>query len=713
MRRNAISASSCSISPFPSSPTLALSTYYTAVEMLLRALPQLTTILLCSNLVLSARNGQPEGEGTTHIDGVPIDRIPVGPSAQKVTPFAQVVSDRTGWTATADSSQPGNDAQNVLDGNADSVWHTAFTDAPLPHQITIDMQTSRYVNALTYQPRQDGSFNGNIGEHKIYLSNDGVNWGNPLAIGTYLNDATTKRTVFANTFARYVRLFAITEVNGNPWTSAAEINVEEAPGPAPGGGGVGSWGPTIDFPLVPVAVALLPGGKVLTWSSYDGSYFTGSPGGKTVTATYDPNTQIVSQRIITNTNHDMFCPGLSIDFGGRIVVTGGNDAPRTSIYDPGADNWISGPNMVISRGYQAQATISDGRTFVIGGSWSGGQGNKNGEIYDPNSNTWTGLPGCPVAPMLTNDVDGIFRSDNHGWLFGWKDGSVFQAGPSVNLNWYGTGGGGSQAGAGTRAGDADAMNGNAVLYDAVAGKILAVGGAPNYQGAPAATANAHIITIDAPFQQVTSQTINPMYYQRAFHNSVVLPNGDVFITGGQVNPAPFSDDSAQFTSEIWNHVNNQFTKTSVQSVPRTYHSTAILLPDATVFTGGGGLCGNCATNHYDAQIFSPPYLYNGDGSFRGRPGITDAPGTAGVGTTLTVSADTAITEWSLIRFGSATHTVDTDQRRVTTQITGNNGNTYNILLPNDAGVLIPGPYLLFAIDGAGTPSTARTVQITP
>lgn len=681
--------------------------------MLLRTLPQLAVVLISSFSLVSSRNGQPEGEGTTLIDGVPAANIP-GPSAKKASPFAQVASDRTGWTATADSSQPGNDAQNVLDGDPNTFWHTAYNpDAPLPHQITINMQTPRYVNALTYQPRQDGSFNGNIGEHKIYLSTDGVNWGDPVAIGTYLNDATTKRTVFANANAQYVRLFTLTEANGNQWSSAAEINVEGAPGPPPSPSGVGSWGPTIDFPLVPVAIALQPSGKMLAWSSYDGAFFTGSPGGKTVTATYDPGSQTVTQRIVTNTDHDMFCPGLSQDFNGRTVVTGGNDAPRTSIYDPGPDNWISGPNMVISRGYQAQATISDGRTFVIGGSWSGGQGNKNGEIYDPNSNSWTGLPGCPVAPMLTNDNGGVFRADNHGWLFAWKDGSVFQAGPSANINWYGTGGGGSQAGAGTRGDDTDSMNGNAVLYDAVAGKILTVGGAANYQAPPDATANAHIITIDAPFQQVTTQTINPMYYQRAFANAVILPTGDVFITGGQVTPNPFSDDTAQYTSEIWNHVNNQFTKTSLQSSPRTYHSTAVLLPDATVFTGGGGLCGTCATNHFDGQIYSPPYLYHDDGTFRTRPAITDAPGTAGVGTTITVTADGPISEWSLLRFGTATHTVDTDQRRVVTQITGNNGNTYNLALPGDAGVIIPGFYLLFAIDGAGTPSTAKVVQVTP
>lgn len=70
------------------------------------------------------------------------------------------------------------------------------------------------------------------------------------------------------------------------------------------------------------------------------------------------------------------------------------------------------------RGYQATATCSDGRVFVIGGSWSGGQGGKNGEIYDITANKWTPLLGGPVAPMLTQDAQGVYRADNHGWLFG-------------------------------------------------------------------------------------------------------------------------------------------------------------------------------------------------------------------------------------------------------------------------------------------------------
>ncbi len=35
--------------------------------------------------------------------------------------------------------------------------------------------------------------------------------------------------------------------------------------------------------------------------------------------------------------------------------------------------------------------------------------------------------------MLTNDAQGIFRGDNHGWFFGWTNDMVFQARHTVFL----------------------------------------------------------------------------------------------------------------------------------------------------------------------------------------------------------------------------------------------------------------------------------------
>jgi hypothetical protein len=49
------------------------------------------------------------------------------------------------------------------------------------------------------------------------------------------------------------------------------------------------------------------------------------------------------------------------------------------------------------------------------------------------------------------------------------------------MNWYNPTFGGSTTPAGLRGSDGDAMNGIAVMYDAVAGKIFSAGGAPSYQ----------------------------------------------------------------------------------------------------------------------------------------------------------------------------------------------------------------------------------------
>ncbi|KAL8906790.1 MAG: hypothetical protein Q9171_006119 [Xanthocarpia ochracea] len=628
-------------------------------------------------------------------------------------PFVASQIDRTGWTVTVDSFQTGtnNEAAKAIDGNTGTIWHTQWmpTNVALPHTITLDMKRSYNVNGLTYLPRQDGNSNGNIGQHLIQISLDGTTW-TTTASGSYLDDSSLKRTPFTPVPARYVRIIAQTEAGGRgPWTSAAEINVLAAASYTKPPTNLGIWGATIDFPIVPAAAALLTNGKVLLWSSHKPLDFAGGSGsGKTETAIYDPATGTVSRRTVTETQHNMFCPGLSLDASGRPFVTGGDDAAKLSIYD--GTNWISGPNMRIQRGYQSSTTLSDGRIFVIGGSWSGGQGNKNGEVWSPASNSWSLLPGCPVAPMLTADKRGVYRSDNHAWLFGWKSGSVFQAGPSKAMNWYTTVGTGGQKTAGLRGTDPDAMNGNAIMYDAVNGKILTVGGAPNYEDNQA-TGNARIVTIGTPGQTASVAAIGNLAKARAFHNSVVMPDGKVLVLGGESYPIPFSDNTAILTPELFNPATSSFTSVNPESIPRTYHSWALLLPDATIISGGGGLCGACATNHPNAQIYNPAYLFKADGTKASRPVINSVSATnVAVGATITVSMNTAVTRFSLVRYGSATHSVNTDQRRIPLTPTAS-GLSYTVTVPSDPGVALPGPWMLFALDSAGVPSVAKTIII--
>ncbi len=133
-----------------------------------------------------------------------------------------------------------------------------------------------------------------------------------------------------------------------------------------------------------------------------------------------------------------------------------------------------------------------------------------------------------------------------------------------------------------------------------------------------------------------------MAYQRSFSNSVVLPNGDVLVVGGQQHPQTFTDTGAVLSPELWNPSTGKFTIMAPEAIPRTYHSVAILLPDGRVFSGGGGLCGDgCTANHPDGQIFSPPYLFNANGSLRRRPVIRTAPAKATTGSTITVTTNSA------------------------------------------------------------------------
>ena len=486
---------------------------------------------------------------------------------------------------------------------------------------------------------------------------------------------------------------------------AGAANGPAAGNAASGPSVVGQWGPTIGFPLVPVAAALIPGNKLVVWSADEDLNFGTDTSPYTQTAILNLTTGAVSAATVSNTAHNMFCPGVSILPDGEVMVTGGISDTLTSIYNPATNTWRAGPQMNIGRGYQGQTTLSDGQVFVLGGSWSGATGGKLGEVWS-STGGWRELTDVPANPIYTDDAQGVFRADNHGWFIATSGGKVFHAGPSAQMHWITTTGAGSITSAGTRGTAGDQMNGNAVLYDV--GKILTVGGAPSYQDSNAkATAN----TIDISTGTAQVKSTSSMKYPRAFANSVALPTGQVFTVGGESYAVPFSDQTSVMSPEMWNPSNGKWTVMASQPEPRNYHSVAVLLPDGTVFSGGGGLCGSCATNHPDGQIFYPPYLFNSDGSRRARPTISSAPSSAVTGQTISVTTGGPVQSFVLMRYDESTHAVDNDQRRIPLSVTASQGNTYRLAIPSDPGVALPGPYMLFAIDANGTPSVSATISI--
>ncbi len=616
---------------------------------------------------------------------------------------------RDGWTATASDHETAkgiHSPANALDADPDTMWHSKWTPSAtkFPHSITVDMKTARPVSALSYEPRRTG-VNGRIGAYTVTTSTTSTTFGSPVASGTWKDDDTVKGATFTRTVtARYVRLTATTEAGARgTWSAAAEIRIS---GPAEPGAH-GTWGKVTGFPLVPVATAVLPNNKMLAWSAYGIDRFGGS-NGYTQTAVMDLATGRVTQRRVDNTGHDMFCPGIAVLKGGRVLVTGGSNAKRASIYDPATDAWTSTADMNIARGYQAMTLLSTGDAFVLGGSWSGGDGARGGEVWSSANGTWRKLSGVPVTTTMTADPRGPYRADNHQWLHATSNGRVLHLGPSKQINWISTSGNGSITAAGTRADSPDAMNGNAVAYDI--GKLLTLGGATAYENAKA-TRRAYTVNLNGGGKPVSSRT-GDMAYARAFGNSIVMPDGKVAVFGGQSYPVPFSDATSAMTPEIWDPATGKFTRMASMAVPRNYHSVANLLPDGRIFTGGGGLCGACATNHSDGAIFTPPYLLEADGTEKTRTVITGGvPAGAANGAKLAVTTDAAVTSFALVRAGAATHSTDNDQRRVPLTFRETGTGAYEVTVPADPGVALPGTYFLFALNAEGVPSKAKMINV--
>jgi galactose oxidase len=292
------------------------------------------------------------------------------------------------------------------------------------------------------------------------------------------------------------------------------------------------------------------------------------------------------------------------------------------------------------------------------------------------------------------------------------------------MHWITTSGGGSITDAGPRGDDTYSINGKAVMYDI--GKILKVGGANAYAdgGNPVAipTNASYVIDINTS-TAIVQKPAAQMIYPRTFFNAVVLPNGQVFIVGGESQSAsPFNDANSVLVPELWDPVSQTFCCTPPQGLaqmqtPRNYHSTAVLLPDGRVFVGGGGQCGTCTSsdgasiNHLDAEIFSPPYLFQPDGSLAPRPVISSAPSTAQRGTSISVKTNGAVSSFAVLRLSAATHSVDNDQRRIPLRITASSGKSYKLAIPSDPGVVLPGYYMLFAVSPQGTPSIAQMIKI--
>jgi hypothetical protein len=200
-----------------------------------------------------------------------------------------------------------------------------------------------------------------------------------------------------------------------------------------------------------------------------------------------------------------------------------------------------------------------------------------------------------------------------------------------------------------------------------------------------------------------------MHFARSYHTMVLLPDGKVLVTNGGQTTNAVGVDTAVLQAEMWSPTTQQFSRLASMVTPRLYHSTALLLPDGRVLVAGGGRStGNVApTDQLSAEIYSPPYLFNGT-----RPTISSAPGTIPYAANFTVTTPDAlqISSVALIRLGAVTHAFDHNQRYVPLTFQQVAGGV-TVQSPTSSNLAPPGYYMLFIVNSTGVPSVASIVKI--
>jgi hypothetical protein len=257
-----------------------------------------------------------------------------------------------------------------------------------------------------------------------------------------------------------------------------------------------------------------------------------------------------------------------------------------------------------------------------------------------------------------------------------------------------------------------------------AARILTFGGTLQRSVAATSTAEIADLSTDPPTRTLAA----PLHTPRWQSTGILLPDGEVLAVGGALydNVMTYgTPDPAVMTAELYDPAANAWTDMAPMTIPREYHGTALLLPDARVLVGGHvpnpvpwkamrdnvGLANQSPETKF--EIFDPPYLHWGVP----QPDLSSAPSTLGYDQPFTVTSSDAglVQDAILVRHMAETHSSDPGQRAVVLPLVSRNGDSLAFRSPPDAVLATPGPWMLFLrenVPGHGLlPSKALTIML--
>lgn len=398
---------------------------------------------------------------------------------------------------------------------------------------------------------------------------------------------------------------------------------------------------------------------------------------------------------------DLFCSGHSHLPDGRILFFGGTSrygrvdgvgytgVREAYVFDDSIERFVQIESMYAARWYPNGPVNAAGEPVVIGGLDAISRLTPVNEIYDPDSGEWSTLPGRRTFPMYAGMT--LARTGDLCYT-----GTYFAGRAGVNpmcWNWRNNT---SRPLPGMPRPDCRDQAGSLLLYPAQAQKVLVVGGGCA-KGVTGTTATIGLAAKRPAFHPGPHLGFAAMHVCAA-----VLPDGSAFVAGGgdhNTRPRLAAARLAQ-GARHWQRL-------ASPRVPRMYHSTCLLLPDGSVVTMGTNAGSGTVESRF--EVYRPWYMQ----PRVSRPAITKAPSAVRCGASYQASyrGPAAITQASLARLGSVTHSTDPNQRMVALTVRRIRPGQVRLTVPGVRALTPPGYYLLSLKDSRGVPSRSALVRV--
>ncbi len=472
----------------------------------------------------------------------------------------------------------------------------------------------------------------------------------------------------------------------------------------------------------------------------------------------------------------LFCADLSMLPDGRILAVGGTDyysepglpgqqygfvelegLKQARIYDPKTNRWEGlGDDMEFGRWYPTMVTLANGDQFVASGVTKlikplypdrpadSGTNVTLSETLDVDTMSWSRSAGSgarSVVPRLHRRPHGHVYYNVGGQTYNPQGQSYDEALWNIAASydpkaqeWSDLGIPGlGTANPGFRGSSFSVMMPLKPNRDGkyTKARFLSAGGVLGTSpGAYIANTSSLLTTVKTSGDTVelgTSKATGPLNHARWYGSGVLLPDGSVLaLSGADRDEVVFPGSGFPVTeAELFDPKTKTWKPAALQNRGRTYHNTAVLLPDARVLVGGhapiptgygknGTIPGGFSENDGrdpSFEIYSPPYLFRGK-----RPSIAAAPSRIRNGDTFKVKVDRArkVDSVVLVRNATMTHLVDADQRNVELDVVRRDGDTLTVAAPPNRAVAPPGQYMLFvnkATKRGAIPSVSEQVRI--